>query len=216
MGVMIQDLTPQLAAAFPDAPKDGVLVGDVIDRSPAQKAGIERGDIITKMDGEAVHSASELRNKVAMCGVGKEVHLSVFRKKETKDLTLRLQAAEHKEEEKSAEDEDSARAEPRGAALGVGGLRGTDATASSLRRRNLPRDLRGVLVVGVSGSAALQGIQEGDVIIEANRKAVESVQDLRKAVQDGPDSVVLLIRRGPGTLYYVLAKDAAHRGDNNY
>ena len=217
MGVLIQDLTPQLAAAFPDAPKEGVLVGDVLDKSPAQKAGIERGDIITMLDGEPVRSASELRNRVAMRGAGQEVRVSIFRGKETKEMAVRLRgdAADRKEEGKPDDEESGARPD-RGAPLGIAGLRGTDATPQTLRRRDLPRDLHGVLVLGVSGAAVMSGIQEGDVIVEANRRPVGSVQDLRKAVQDGPDTAVVLVRRGPGTLYYALPKDASHRGGDNY
>jgi serine protease Do len=216
MGVLIQDLTPQLAAAFPDAPKEGVLVGDVLDKSPAQKAGLERGDIITKVDGEPVRSASELRNRVAMRGAGQDVRVTIFRKQETKEISVRLrgETAERHDEEKSGEDE-NARAE-RGAPLGVAGLHGVDASPQTLRRRDLPRDLRGVMVSSVSGRAVMSGIQEGDVIVEANRRPVETVQDLRKAVNEGPDMVVLLIRRGPGTLFYTLPKDASHRGGDNY
>jgi len=215
MGVLIQDLTPQLAAGFPDAPKEGVLVGDVLDKSPAQKAGVERGDIITKLDGEPVRSASELRNRVAIRGANQDVRITVFRKKETKDITVRLRGEEAERDGKPSDDDDSgARSDHRGSPLGVAGLRGADTTAAALRRRNLPRDAHGVLVLEVSGRAALAGVQEGDLIVEANRKPVESVEELRKTVQDGPENALLLVRRGPGTLYYTLPKDVSRRGEN--
>jgi serine protease Do len=219
MGVLVQDLTPQLSAAFPDAPKEGVLVGDVLDKSPAQKAGLERGDIILKLDGEPVRSASELRNRVALRGAGQDVRLSVFRKKETKEFTIKLrgEVAEAKDAEKGLDDEEGAAPRnERGAALDVAGLRGTAATPATLRRLELPADLHGVVVVAVGGSAMMSGVREGDLILECNRKPVTSVQDLRKAVHEGPDSAVLLVRRGPGSLYYALPKDASPARGENY
>jgi serine protease Do len=92
MGVMVQDLTPALAASMKGSPKEGVLVGDVQSKSPAEKAGLRKGDVITTLDGEGVRFSSDLRNRVALRGAGKEVHLGVWRNGDTRDLSFKLRA----------------------------------------------------------------------------------------------------------------------------
>lgn len=214
MGVLVQDLTPQLAAAFADAPKEGVLIGDVIKQSPADKAGLKRGDIILKLDGEPVHSASELRNRVSLRGAGQEVRLTLWRNKDTQEITLKLrqEPREEKADQEGDEEESNARAE-RGSASGVKGLRVSPATPSLLRKAGLPQDLHGLVVVSVEAPAAFAGLKDGDLVVEVNRKPVESVQEFRRAVREGTDNVLLSVRRGPGLLYLVGSKDPAGMRD---
>src|SRR6185436_558997 len=130
MGVMVQDLTPALAANMDGAPKNGVLVGDVMEKSPAEKAGLKRGDVVTKLDGESVRSSSDLRNRVALRGAGKEVRLTVWRGGETKEMTVKLRTeAEEKRAAEAATDEDEPEARvERGQASGLSGVRVTSAT----------------------------------------------------------------------------------------
>jgi serine protease Do len=210
MGVMVQDLTPALAATMDGAPREGVLVGDVLEKSPAEKAGLKRGDVITKIDGEGVRSSSELRNQVALRGAGKDVRLSVWRAGESRDLSVRLRAEPEEKKALEATDEEGpeARAE-RGSASGLAGVRVTPATSSLLRRAGLPSGLRGLFVTAVEPPASFAGIHEGDLIVEVNRKAVESVADLRREIQDGPRNALLAVRRGPGTLFVAIPRDSS-------
>ena len=218
MGVMVQDLTPALAVTMEGAPKDGVLVGDVMEKSPAEKAGLRRGDVITKLDGDAVRSSSELRNRVALRGAGKEVRLTVWRGGETKDLTIKLRAeAEEKKVTETATDEDEpeARAE-RGSASGLAGVRVTPATPALLRRAGLSANLRGVFVTSSEPPASHAGLHEGDLIVEVNHKPIESVADLRKGVEEGPKNALVVVRRGAGTLFVPIPKDSSRSSDKGW
>lgn len=211
MGVLVQDLTPALAAAMDGAPKDGVLVGDVLEKSPAEKAGLRRGDVVVKLDGEPVRASSELRNRVALRGAGSDVRLTVWRGGETKEMTVKLRAeAEEKRAAEAAteEDEPEARAE-RGQASGLSGVRVTPATPALLRRAGLSSSLRGVFVTSSETPASHAGLHEGDLIVEVNHKPVESVADLRKEVRDGPKSALVAVRRGAGTLFLAVPKDSS-------
>ncbi|HLY75678.1 MAG TPA: Do family serine endopeptidase [Planctomycetota bacterium] len=215
MGVMIQDLTPALVAAMNGAPKEGVLVGDVAEKSPAEKAGLRRGDVVTQIDGEAVRSSSELRNRVALRGAGKEVRLTVWRNGGTKEMSVKLRA---EPEEKKADEAEEAveEGEPEsratgGAPSGLAGVRVTPATPFLLRGAELPSNLRGLFVTSVGPPASFAGLQEGDLILEVNRKAVESTADLRREVQDGPGNALLAVRRGPGTLFVAVPKESIPR-----
>lgn len=210
MGVMIQDLTPSLASAMEGAPKEGVLVGDVVEKSPAQKAGLRRGDIVTQIDGEPVRSSSDLRNRVALRGAGKEVHLTVWRNGDTKEMSVELRAEpeEKKSEEPADSDEPESRAD-RGAACGLAGVRVTPATGGLLRRAGLPSNLRGLFVTSVEPPASFSGLLEGDLILEVNRKAVEAAADLRREAQGGPRNALLAVRRGPGTLFVAVPKESS-------
>ncbi|HVR86638.1 MAG TPA: Do family serine endopeptidase [Planctomycetota bacterium] len=212
MGVVVQDLTPALAAALSGAPKEGVLVGDVLEKSPAEKAGLRRGDIITKIDGEAVRSSSDLRNRVAIRGAGKEVHLTLWRNGDARDVTIKLRAEpEEKKAAPAPEDEDSdSKAEP-GSPSGLAGIRVTPATTALLRRAGLPSNLRGLFVTAVDSSATFSGLHEGDLILEVNQKAVESAADLRREAQEGPRTVLLAVRREQGTIFIAVPKDTSPR-----
>ncbi|HEV3029593.1 MAG TPA: Do family serine endopeptidase [Planctomycetota bacterium] len=211
MGVLVQDLTPSLAAAMNGAPKEGVLVGDVLEKSPAEKAGLRRGDIITKIDGEGVRSSSDLRNRVAIRGAGKEVRLTLWRGGETKEVPIKLRGEpEEKKAAPAAEEDSDSRAEP-GSSSGLAGIRVTPATPALLRRAGLPSSLRGIVVTAVESSAAFSGLHEGDLILEVNRKAVESAEDLRREVQEGPRSALLAVRRDQGTIFVAVPKDLSSR-----
>jgi serine protease Do len=218
MGVMVQDLTPALAATMDGAPKDGVLVGDVMERSPAEKAGLKRGDVVTKLDGEPLRSSSDLRNRVALRGAGKEARLTIWRGGETKEMTIKLRAeAEEKKvtETMSDDDEPEARVE-RGQASGLAGVRVTPATPALLRRAGLSSNLRGVFVTSSEPPASHAGLHEGDLIVEVNHKPVESVADLRKGIEEGPKNALIAIRRGPGTVFVAVPKDSSPPSDRGW
>src|ERR1043166_5820237 len=88
LGVVGQDMTPQLARAIDGAPAQGILVADVMEKSGAAAAGLRRGDIITQLDGQQVSSVADLRNRVSLRGAGAEVKLKIWREKKTMDVKL--------------------------------------------------------------------------------------------------------------------------------
>jgi serine protease Do len=216
MGVVIQEMTPGIARAMPGAPDRGALVAEVQAASPAEKAGLKRGDIIRKLDGEPVESVSWLRNRVALKGGGAKVVLNVWRDGKTIELTVPLR----KEEERTRTlGERGAIEELEGAESGLAGVSVAPATPSSLRRLGLPEDLEGLLVTSIDESSVSPwlGLREGDVILEVNRKAVDTAEAMRREIMDTRDAVLLTIRRADGTLYVAVPREPApERGQPNF
>jgi serine protease Do len=209
MGVVIQDMTPRLAQAMPGAPDRGALVADVQEGSPAEKAGLRRGDIIRMLDGEPVESVSQLRNRVALKGGGATALLDVWRQGKSVVLSIELRKEEERDVDR-AESRGSEEDEAEGLDAGLTGIKVAPATPAALRRLGLPDTLKGLLITSIDTSRVSPwlGLREGDLLLEVNRKAVEAVEDLRKAARDASDTVLLTVRRQGGTLYVAVPKEA--------
>jgi Do/DeqQ family serine protease len=93
VGVVIQDLTPDLAEAMSIHRADGAVVVDVEPNSPAAKAGLKKGDVITGVDGQPVRSSAELRNRIGLTPVGSEVRIAAERGGQTKDFAVKVEPA---------------------------------------------------------------------------------------------------------------------------
>jgi serine protease Do len=174
LGVGIQPVTPDLAKSFGRAETAGVLVSSVSEGSPAERAGLKPGDIITEYDGRKVERASDLPRAVAGTPVGREVRLSVIRDGKPVTLSARIEALDAKE---SAQAEAGEKAKP---ALGLAVQPLTPALAQQLG----VRATQGLVVQRVQeGSpAADAGFERGDVIVEVDKKPVKSVAELRESV----------------------------------
>jgi len=199
LGVDIQDVTPAVAQAFGLTHGGGALVADVPAGGPAAKAGILRGDIILKYNGQNVTDRDELSVMTSETAPGTTVHLEIFRKGTTfeKDITLGTLPSNGKGEE-------AANAGP-GTALK--GLQVQALTPDIAQQLNLPPSVNGVVVAQVdpNSSAAQSGIQQGDVIQEVNHKPVHNVDEYQAAAAGtGDQPVLLLIYRQGATLYVVL------------
>jgi len=194
LGVSIQPLTPELAKSFGLKEPKGVLIADVVQDSPAQKAGIQNGDIITEFSGKKVDSPQELQKVVASTEPGKAIPVSVWRDKATKSLEIRIG--------ETPDDNVALRSGSRGrSALG---LDVRPITPDLARQRNL-RSADGVVVFRVEeeSAAAEAGVRQGDVIREVNRQRVRSVQEFERATRElkEGDRVTVLLQRGPQALY---------------
>ncbi len=204
LGISIQDVNRELAQALGlDEGTRGVLVGGVSDGSPAEKGGVERGDVILSVNGETVRSSGELRNLVALAGANSEVKLVVLRddKKRTLEVTL---GARPGDDTPSAANPGGASAENSEAAAG---LRVTRLNDDLRKRFGLPSDAVGVAVVDVErGSrAARAGLRPGDLIREVNRSSVETPDELRKALaSQGSSPIPVLVQRGELTQFLAL------------
>jgi len=184
LGVSIQALTPDLAKSFGTTEATGALVSSVADGSPAQRAGLKQGDVITRYDGRPLARWSDLPRAVAETPVGREVPLDVLR--DGKRLALSVKVAKLDER-----GEDVASAEPAATRLGIAGRSLTPALAEQLGV-STPR---GVLVQQVEdgGRAQTAGIAVGDVILEVDRAPVADVAALQQAVKRHPAGTPLLV-----------------------
>lgn len=209
LGVVIQDMTPDLAPMFGVDRPGGAVLTQVVPGSPAEKAGLVAGDVVARFEGTAVNDANDLRNRVAHTPVGTRVALTVLRGRKETELRVKLDEHPGDASSRSAPPaEEPARAE--GASLG---LRLQPMTPDIARELGQP-DSRGLLVVRVrAGSPAESaGIEPGEVVLEANRKAVDSLDGFTRVVKSlGPgDALLLLVRERakapgePGTRFVVV------------
>ncbi len=198
LGVGIQSLSPDLIAALKLENEKGALVADVVSGGPADKAGIKRGDVIVSFDGKAIQDSHDLPAVVAATPVGKEVTVGIVREGKERQVSAKLA---------KLESDETASEETRQPAQGKWGLQLHDLTPQVARQLGIKAD-RGVVVVGVQpGSPADQAaIQQGDIIVEVNRQAVESVKEVKENVAKAgdADSLVLLVKGEQGSRYVVL------------
>jgi serine protease Do len=198
LGVAIQDLNPALKQGLGVDVSKGVLVSDVVPDSPAQKAGFQRGDVITSFDGKALDSASDLRFNVASEGPDKAFTAQVVRDGKPVTLNGKLGKLTNQDEVASGEGSDS------GATSNLDGLSVAPLDDAARNQLDLPARVQGgVLVQGVEpgSQAAMLGLRQGDVILQANRQAVSSVHDLEKALGQHKGQVLLLVWRDGATLF---------------
>jgi len=194
LGVAIQDVTPELAKSLGLKESKGALVSQVVPGGPADKAGIEQGDVIVSFDGRMVDDSKDLPRIVASTTVGKTVTVKLLR--DGKEVESQAKVGEM-EEENTTETEQS----PIHPSLGV---TVQNLTPQIARELGLKKSA-GVVVTGVEpGSPAAEAsIQTGDVIQAVNRKPVKNVDDFVKIVEKakGDGSLLLLVQRGQNTLF---------------
>lgn len=196
LGVTIQPVDASTARAFGLKEPAGALVGEVTLGSPAEKAGLERGDVILEMNGQRFADSSELRTKIGMTDANTQVTLKVFRDGRERTMTATLGELREQPRRGARADEES---------KALDGLELGELTPATARELGLPRSATGVVVRDVEPetAAADAGLRQGDVIVEANRKRVRSIDDVYAAFrQQGP--ILLFVNRRGGTLYIVV------------
>ncbi len=202
LGVGIQDVTSELAENFGLKDIRGVIVNSVTAGSPAEKAGLKQGDVITSLNGTAIKDGNELRNRVAQAGPNAEVSIGFIRS--GGEQTAKVTLGEFQAKNASGNETDSP-GEPTQGKLGLSLQPLTPQLAGQL---GLKATTAGMAVVDVqAGSPADEaGISAGDVIVEVNRQAVRSAADVRAAVaRSKNNSVLLLISRKDQTLYVTVS-----------
>ncbi len=204
LGVSIQELTPELASQFGIGDTKGVLVSDVMDDSPAKKAGFERADVIVQYDGKSMDSPTHLRNAVAQTPVGKKVTVKIIRDKKPKTIELAI-AEQPKSMTQSGEEDSGDSATPTGV---LSDLEVRELNEELASRYGLKSSERGVVVVRVKpGSTAEElGVREGDMVVEVNRQAVTSIKAYERIATKLPkdQAVLLLLKRQGRTIYLTL------------
>ena len=202
LGVYIQEVTPEIAEQF-DLPEDakGVLVGDVVKDSPAEKSGIKRGDIITKVNNEEVDSPGELQDKIGSIEIGEKANIEVVRDGKEISFVVRI-------DEMPTVDEEGSELSKEKVFSVQTGLKVQMVTPEIAKEVGLPW-VKGLAITEViSGSSADDmGLQPGDIILEANRVEVSTVDEWEKVTSklEPGDTLLLLVFRS-GHTYYVPIK----------
>lgn len=202
LGVGIQNLTPSLAKALNLDTRKGALVSEVRPNSPAEKAGIERGDLIMTFNGEAIDDSRDLAATVAATPVGDDTEVLVLRNGREKTLSLTVGALPTEGVAASENDRSS---------RGEWGLQLQELTPEMARAQGLD-DGQGVRVVAVQpGSPAAEaGLRPGDILLQVNRRAVGSIDDVKAAIAaNDDDELLLLVKRQQGNLFVALSKEPA-------
>ena len=201
LGVMIQPVTPELAAQFKLDRPIGALIGEVSPNSPADKAGIKAGDVIVEFNGKEISQVNSLPNLVAQTPVGSRAEVTLYRKGTKKTLPVIIAKLDEEQQNATRErSEESSSAKQLG--LAVQDL--TPEIASSLGIT----DKSGVLITDVvQGSpAADAGLRRGDLILEINQEAVRDVKSFLRAVKGikGKAMIALFVKREGHTRYVGL------------
>lgn len=186
LGVVIQDLTPELADAFNIKSNEGVLVSEVQSGSAAEQAGIQAGDVVTRIDDKKMNSASQLRNEIGLRRIGEEIGVTVLRDGKEKSIDVKI-GGRTEEPTKSTK------------AVQI---------HKFLEGANL-RDNKGdhgviVDALEFGSPASRSGLREGDVIIGANRRDVRNIEELKAAAKGSDNHLLLRIQRGNAALYLVI------------
>jgi serine protease Do len=196
IGVVIQPLTKELADSFGLQKPQGALVSSVEKGGPAEKAGVEAGDVILRFDGKVVNSSEDLPRIVGSTKPGNRVTMQVWRSKASRDVQVTVAELQ---EDRTAQQKRGAKPQP--ATPGVQGMSVVDLTDA--QRKELKVESGGVFVNDAQGAAARAGIRKGDVILAVNNQDVKSVEHLRELMSGVEKGriVALLIRRGGNSLY---------------
>ena len=190
LGVAVQEVNQSFANSFKLDKPEGALVSSVEKSGPGEKAGLQAGDVIRKVNGQAIVSSGDLPAVIAMAAPGDSVKLEIWRQGAAKELTARLVASGEKASDAAGTKE----------APGQGKL--------GLALRPLQPDERreagvddGLVVQQVNGPAALAGVQSGDVLLSINGTPVKNVDQVRDMVAKSKKSVALLIQRGGDKIF---------------
>jgi serine protease Do len=198
LGIVPQDVTPVVAKAFGRTDARGALVGDVSANSPAQKADIERGDIILEVDGRPVADSNDLRMTISMMAPDSSVNLKLVRGGAERTVTVKLSELPTAEASLESNRDNSSNV--------LSGVSVENLNPESMKELGLPAGTQGVVVTDVlaSSPAAEAGLRRGDVIQEVNRKPVKNTSDFESSLAGSKEETLLLVDRNGSTLYIAV------------
>ena len=199
LGVVVQPLSEELAQSFGLDRPHGALVSEVVKDSPAERAGIKRGDVILRFDGQAIDERNDLPKVVATTPVGKAVTVVVFR--DGRERELKVEVGKLAEEGGQLAEQGT-----------TGGKLGTTVatlTPELAQRYNLNPESRGVLITAIEpgSAAAAANLRPGDLMVEIDGHEVETVKTYEAAMaQVGKGKVLRLLIQRRETLFYTIVR----------
>jgi len=198
LGIVPQDVTPDIAKQFGEKEERGALVSDVSVGSPAQKSGLERGDIILDVNGKPVADSNALRMTISMMAPDSDAKLKVLRNGSEREIAVKLSAMPTEQAAANSEDKFNS-----SASSALSGVSVENLDAQSANELGLSPNTKGVVVTNVdpSSEAAEAGLRRGDVIQEVNRQPVKNTSDFERAMRSSKDKPLLLVNRNGSTMY---------------
>ncbi len=185
LGVIMQNLTPELAQAFGLDLHQGVVISQVIEDTAAEEAGLKVGDVVTSINGAPVKSASAMRNMVGMLRVGDEMSILVIREGKQKNITAVIRDARD---------------------VSLSGTRINQGLAGATIEEKEKGGKSYLAVTEVQqGSPAWNAhLREGDIILSVNRRPVQTLKELQQVVGDKDTQILLNIQRGRTALFVLI------------
>lgn len=179
LGIAAQPLTPELAEAFGLESQYGVLIGRVQEDSPAARAGVRAGDVITAIDGRPVRDIRSMRNRIGLVRLGERLRLDIMRDKRPQTIDVIVEAL------------------PEVNPLAAG---------ARLDEQRSANGRHYVVIAAVKPGSLIEraGLQAGDIILAINRQGVGTVKDIENIVSKAGDQLLLLVQRGRSTSYVTL------------
>jgi len=197
LGVMIQDITPELAKSFGLIRSNGVLVSDVVKDSPADKAGLLSGDVILRFDGKEIENAHKLSQLVAETAPNTLIKIDLLRNGKEKTLSLKIGTMPEEAQKSISPQKEN-----------DWGMMVQELTPQLAQQLDLKPGTTGVVISDISeGSPAAEaGLHPGDLITEVNRTAIKNLSDYQQALQQVKtgENLLLLVKRTGGSFYTVL------------
>jgi serine protease Do len=191
LGVTVQEVNQSLADSFKLDRPEGALVSSVEKGGPAEKAGLQPGDVIRKANGQPIVASGDLPAVVVQSMPGQRLQMEVWRQGRKVDLTAQLASANEK----------VAKAESRPEAAADGGKLGLALRPLQDSEKREAGVTEGLVVESASGAAARAGVEAGDVLLAVNGTPVKSVEQARSAISKSEKSVALLIQRGDDKIF---------------
>ena len=196
LGVTIQGLDTELAQNFGLDKPAGALIANVESGSPAEKAGLQSGDVVLGVNGQKVADSADLPRIIGDQKPGSVVRLSIWRERKTRELNVTL--GEQAGEKTLAASPERKSGESASSKLG---LTGRALTAQEASRLGVPG---GVLVESASGPSAKAGLQPGDVILGINNQVIGTVEQFRKLLEAAGNRFALLVQRGDSRIFVAV------------
>jgi serine protease Do len=204
LGVMIQDVTPALAKEFKLKDTGGALVGDVVPRGPADKAGLKDGDVVLEYNGKNIVDSRRLRLAVGETKPGTTVPVKILRNGESKTLEITVQQVPGSED---LAKNNTPNGTDNGTLNGVGV---SDLDQQTRQGLKLPDNVKGVVITEVQpdSPAAEAGLKQGDIIQEINRHPVKTADEAVRLTENAKDKVTLLRIWSNGGSHYVVVDES--------
>ncbi|MFZ0930078.1 MAG: DegQ family serine endoprotease [Syntrophobacteraceae bacterium] len=199
LGIMIQDITPELAESFKTSATKGVIIADVVTDSPAEKGGLKRGDIVEKLNGKEVENANQLSRSVAAMPPESKATIEVIRdgKPVTVKLTIGTMPEEALQQKAAGPKTESA-----------WGITVQNLTPELAQKFGVDEKEGGVVISDLAaGSPAAEArLRQGDIVQEVNRQKIQNVRDWKQATDKMKkgEPLLLLIKRGANTFYVAI------------
>jgi serine protease Do len=206
LGVTLQNLTPGFAETYNVPVEKGAVIANVSPDSPAEKAGIRRGDAIVAIDGQEIKSSQDvvlyIRNRFS----GDEVSVEIYRDSKKQSIKVELGATpnENNNPGRAARDRRNMGGDKESTRVGAT----VSAITPELKENYGLESDKGLVIVSVENSSVADemGLREGDQILEVNRRSVESVSDWDRALRGEAKTIVMLVNRKGQTLYFTYKK----------